>query len=100
MYGVSLREIKKAWEICFATFDEIIIIIMIIITSIEKSKTKNKIWDKSTHFVRIARTSSAMWSVRLRNGKVRFRVPIELDLSLFDGNGVLQAALDSVIFLA
>ena len=43
MYGVSLREIKKAWEICFATFDEIIIIIMIIIISIEKSKTKSKI---------------------------------------------------------
>lgn len=99
MYGVSLREIKKAWEICFATFDEIVII-MIIIISIEKSKTQNKIWDKSTHFVRIAWTSSAMWSVRLRNGKVRSRVPIELDLSLFDGNGVLQAALDSVIFLA
>ena len=97
MHGVSLREIKEAWEICFATFDEIIIIIIII--SIENSKTQNKILDKSTHFARIARTSPAMWSVRLGNGKVRSRVPIEWGFSLFDGNGVLDAALDSVIFL-
>ena len=47
MHGVSLREIKEAWEICFATFDEIIIImiiiIIIIIISIENSKTQSKI---------------------------------------------------------